>query len=206
MTTTYRIHPAIGIARLGDSPNEYFIGPEAPGVLPSLGKPDEPAVVPGKYKDAAHRIKRQGARFRVYEYVYNGSKVLQSVREITAADARIDWTVHLANSKAAGPRFEATGRRNTGVPVEKLIIDAKTQKISGASQAMKRLKGKFMGVTVPLGDLLTDGAGRLVVLGGFGTSQSVPAGRVMVHFANNDGWCDDTSDGPVRATIKLKGV
>ena len=26
-----RIHPAIGIARLGNSPDEYFIGPEIPG-------------------------------------------------------------------------------------------------------------------------------------------------------------------------------
>ena len=24
-------------------------------------------------------------------------------------------------------------------------------------------------------------------------------------FANNDGWCDDTSDGPVRAKVTLKG-
>ncbi len=206
MTTTYRIHPAIGIARLGDSPTDYFIGAEAPDVLPSLGKVDEPAVVPGKYKDEAHRIKRQGARFRVYEYVYNSAKVLQSVREITAADARIDWTVHLANSKASGPRFEATGRRNSGVAAEKLIIDAKPQNISGASKGMKRLQGKFMGVTVPLGDLLTDKAGRLVVLGGFGKSQSVPPDRMLINFANNDGWCDDTSDGPVRATIKFKGV
>jgi L-Lysine epsilon oxidase N-terminal len=26
------------------------------------------------------------------------------------------------------------------------------------------------------------------------------------HFANNDGWCDDVSDGPVRALIQLKGI
>jgi hypothetical protein len=32
-------------------------------------------------------------------------------------------------------------------------------------------------VDVPLGDLLTDDAGRLIVLGGFGKSQSVPAHR-----------------------------
>ena len=128
------------------------------------------------------------------------------MREITSADARIEWSVHLTNGKAAGPRFDATGRRNAGVPVKDLVIDATLQKISGASRAMKRLRGKFMGVTVPLGDLLTDSAGRLVVLGGFGKSQSVPAGRVLMDFANNDGWCDDTSDGPVRATIKLKGA
>jgi hypothetical protein len=61
-----------------------------------------------------------------------------------------------------------------------------------------------MNVDVPIGDLLTDGAGRLIVLGGFGKSRS-PSGRGLTNFANNDGWCDDVSDGPVRATIQLNG-
>ena len=74
MTVTYRIHPAIGIARLGDSPDDYFVGPEAPGVMPPLIRADGTGSAPGKYKDAAHRVKRQGARFRVYEYVYSGPK------------------------------------------------------------------------------------------------------------------------------------
>ena len=30
----YRIHPAIGIARLGDSPDEFCISPETPAALP----------------------------------------------------------------------------------------------------------------------------------------------------------------------------
>jgi hypothetical protein len=34
MTTTYHIHPAIGIARLGNSPSEFCITPETPGGLP----------------------------------------------------------------------------------------------------------------------------------------------------------------------------
>ena len=53
----YAIHPGIGIARVGNSPDEYFIGPEAPGEVPD---PD------GGYKDSAGRIKRQAARFRIY--------------------------------------------------------------------------------------------------------------------------------------------
>jgi L-lysine epsilon oxidase C-terminal domain/L-Lysine epsilon oxidase N-terminal len=62
---------------------------------------------------------------------------------------------------------------------------------------------------VPLGDLLTDSAGRLIILGGFGTSRSVAptaALQKIQHFANNDDWCDDVSDGPVRATIRLHGT
>ena len=55
MPITYRIHPAIGVARVGDSLDDYFIGPEAPGVPPTLSKPDAPAVPGGKkgtYKDS----------------------------------------------------------------------------------------------------------------------------------------------------------
>ena len=205
MRKIYRIHPAIGIARLGNSPVDYFIGPEAPNVLPSLTKADEAPDPKAKYKDAQRRIKRQGARFRVYEFTYDHDE-LKNVREITAADAQIEWSVDLGNRKAAALRFDGVGRRNPGTPIHDLIIDARKQTISGVSQPMKRLEGKFKGVAVPLGDLLTDSAGRLIVLGGFGRSQSVPAGRLLVHFANNDDWCDDTSDGPVRATVRMHGL
>ena len=74
MPITYRIHPAIGVARVGDSPDDYFVGPEAPGIPPTLTKPDAPALPGGQkgaYKDAKSSIKRQGARFRVYEYTSN---------------------------------------------------------------------------------------------------------------------------------------
>lgn len=88
------------------------------------------------------------------------------------------------------------------MPESKLIIDAGAQRITGVKQSMKRLRGRFMdAVDVALGDLLTDDAGRLVILGGFGKSQSQPPGRNLDHFANNEGWCDDTSDGPVRARL-----
>src|SRR5438128_12059370 len=120
MKTVFRIHPAIGVARLGDSPTEYFIGPEAPGVQPSLTRADEAPTTSGTYKDQQHHIKRQGARFRVYEYHYTSTNVLQDVREVTAADARIQCSVHLAHRNAAAPRFEGTGRRNHGVPVADL--------------------------------------------------------------------------------------
>jgi hypothetical protein len=52
-----RIHPAIGIARLGNSPDAFFIGPERPGVVHS-----------GPFKDEKGRIKRQAARFRLFGY------------------------------------------------------------------------------------------------------------------------------------------
>ena len=58
-----------------------------------------------------------------------------------------------------------------------------------------------------LGTLLTDGAGRLLVLGGHGFSGTLigsKLGKPGDNFANNAGWYDDTSDGSVRATITWK--
>src|SRR6266496_1813854 len=207
MPLSDRIHPAIGVARVGDSPDDFFIGPEAPGVPASLTRPNPPSEREGKYKDAQQRIKRQGARFRIFEYTLNDGGVATKVREITAEDAHIEWEVHLANRKAASLRFPKGKRRNEGVPETKLIIDAGTQKITGPNQGMKRLRGRFMdAIDVALGDLLTDSAGRLIVLGGFGKSQPFPEGRAADpadDFANREGWCDDTSDGPVHATVRL---
>jgi len=203
MPQTYRIHPAIGVARVGDSPDDYFIGPEAPGVLPSLNKPDAAPSLNGTYKDPQGRIKRQGARFRIYEYTEDAAGRVTAVREITSAEAQIEWEVHLANRKAAAPKFTSPGRRHEGQSESELIIDAGPQRISGANQAMQKLHGAFMQtMDVSLGDLLTDAAGRLIILGGHGQSQSLPQSP-LENFADNDGWCDDVADGPVRATVRL---
>src|SRR5688572_6109553 len=213
MPVIYRIHPAIGIARVGNSLDEYFIGPEAPGVAPSLTQPGVTSSKRGTYRDRQQRIKRQGARFRVYEYTVDAAGVTTNVREITASTAHIEWEVHLVNRKAAEVKrfFSVPGRtdRNKGVDRNLLVIDPGAQRISGANQPMKRLDGMFMR-TVPLtlGDLITDNDGRLIVLGGHGTSQShdgKPLSNADDDFADNDGWCDDTADGPVTATIVVNG-
>ena len=204
MPVTYRIHPAIGIARVGDSPDDYFIGPEAPGVAPSLTKRGDASTDPGRYKDAQRRIKRQGARFRIYAYTTDADGAVTDVREVTAADAQIDWEVHLANRKPASIGMDGK-RRNDGIAEPDLIVDPGPQRTTGANQAMTPIAGTFMkNVTVKLGDLLTDDAGRLIVLGGHGSSQSVP-GATLEDLADNNGWCDDVADGPVRATVRVAG-
>src|SRR5262245_38179797 len=87
------IHPSIGIARVGNSRHEYYFGPEIPGGLP---------IAPDGYKDAHGAMKRQAARFRIFGLDANG----RVVRELTADDATIQWTVHLANQKASWYQFE----------------------------------------------------------------------------------------------------
>ncbi len=61
-----------------------------------------------------------------------------------------------------------------------------------------------MGVGVYLGEAMTDGEQRLTVLGGKGVSASID-GSAAITFANNEGWYDDVSDGPVTARLKLNG-
>ena len=216
-----RIHPGVGVARVGDSPSEYFIGPEVPGYAPN---PD------GGFRDEAGRIKRQAARFRIYGLNADG----QVVKELTAADAEITWRVHLANKKAAWYRFdlsmdipEAKGelnvprsrgptrsrRRNAGLSAghpEQLIIDSGPRRIQGvgtnADGEDRRYhfdQGRFLDVNVPLGEVRTDEAGRLIVLGGFGQSGSTLSIPGISSTRNNDFWYDDVSDGPVTATIAM---
>lgn len=207
MASIYRIHPAIGIARLGNSPADFFVGPESPGTPASLDRPGAPQSPKPSHRDLAGHIKRQGARFRVFEFAPGEDGEPRAVREITAADAAIEWEVHLANRKAASTRFQGKSRRNPRVPVRDLVVDAGVQTIRGANRRKKRLAGSFMGPKhrVVLGDILTDDVGRLIVLGGFGKSDSVPPGLPLKDYANNDGWHDDVSDGPIRARIRLNG-
>ena len=61
-----------------------------------------------------------------------------------------------------------------------------------------------------LGELRTDEQGRLLVLGGIGKAES-PTQKPIYNiddadsFNNADGWYDDTSDGPVAATVRING-
>lgn len=53
-----RIHPGIGLARIGDS-DEFYIGPEAPGVVVDPGGSGGPGPQGGSYRDSNARLKRQ---------------------------------------------------------------------------------------------------------------------------------------------------
>ena len=197
MDWTFKIYPSIGIARIGNcpdsSPSGFYVGPEIPGSI----------IVPANgYKDPQGRVRRQAARFRIFGWedgVFMG--------EITTAMANITWTVELANTKAAFNKFEGTGHtdgplRNASVTDRSsLMITPGPRTIGPASRAVFDT-GQFLGTPVPLGEIQTDTAGRLMVLGGFGSSSS-PTGAPITTFANNDGWHDDVSDGPVTATVTL---
>src|SRR5262249_15206081 len=96
--TSYRIHPAIGFARVGNSPEAWYLEPTAVGGLPT-----EPGggTVP-EVKDAG-QVKRQAARFGIYRHEDGKPPV-----EVTPGDGlkALKWTVHVANKKAAWHAFQ----------------------------------------------------------------------------------------------------
>lgn len=187
----YRIHPSVGVARVGNSQAEdgWFLGPEVPGedFMPA---PD------GKYRDSQGFIKRQGVRFRIYEYSYRspGDRRPPEVREITSEQADISWHVHLANNKAF------TRDPKIGDKIS-LPMDPGSHTVQGLDQSLDIHYQRF-NFPLKLGTLKTDDKGRLIVLGGHGavdTSTEKPDDALFW-----PDWCDDVADGPVRATVRLK--
>lgn len=208
------VYPPIGCARVGNSPTDWFLGPEVPG---RVVEPE------GGYKTLG-QIKRQGARFRIYGYDADGCVV----GELDLGTARsVEWTVHVANKKASWYVFNnaldlyevappsdpplapptPAVQRNINVlgtgPRAALNIDPGPRSIRGADQESEPLTGDFQGTPVTLGQLRTDEAGRLIFLGGFGLSDSPSPANPIQNFSNNSGWYDDISDGWVRARVTL---
>lgn len=207
-----KIFPPLGIARFGDSPDDWFFGPEVPGSVPEIDS----------YKDKMGRIKRQGARFRVFAFFLDG--VVEELQHGQGSVKSIEWSVQLANKKAAWHEFAGADRvadllggkkaplRNPkvkGADREGLVVAPPPASISGANARPKPIEGEFTypghdAQPVKLGDLRTDSEGNLVVLGGHGKSDTVFQDNPLYHYANNNGWFDDGSDGPVDAKVQLK--
>jgi len=248
MKATYKIHPAIRIARLGNAPDAFYLGPETAGGWPTecdeMGNPklspDLQSQVPvKKFKDSQGRIKRQAARFQVW--VYNEEPGTERPLKIGNPIAgggnqgtlvAIQWRVHIANKEASWYKFEQLqgehGYSNshplrnasvTGADRSRLIIDPGARIVD--SQTNRRasfdrtgdglITTNFPGPLEPLsidtlGDLVVDDEARLLVLGGHGHSGSMLAGPSqpsIQNYANNDGWYDDTGDGPVMARLVM---
>lgn len=250
MPPIYRIHPAIGIARLGNSPDEFYLSPETPAALPiecdeqgnAILSPDGTSEMTiTSFKDADGRVKRQGARFKVYVYdeespegrpLSLGDDVAGGGNQGVLID--IEWRVWLANKKASWYEFKQLEgehgyakdhpRRNASVKGKqarrRLTIDPGPRTVNVTSQRASRFDrdgGNVYATTFPpklkplsidtLGELKCDDRGRLVVLGAYGNSGTYrykEFGQPRIdHYANNDGWFDDTADGPVMARLVM---
>lgn len=249
MPTTYRIHPGIGIARLGNSPDAFCISPEEPAALPlDCDQNGNPLVTPNgqselrvtAFKDAEGRMKRQAARFQIWAYddehpegrpLKLGDQIEGGGNAGTLID--IQWRVYLANKKSCWYQFEQLQGehgydpnhplRNAAITDEntrqQLIIDPGPRTVNHTTTRtahFDRNSDEYATTFPPplkpnsidtLGDLVTDNTGRLLVLGGHGNSGSYlfdNFGQPRIDdYANNDGWFDDTSDGPVIARLAM---
>jgi hypothetical protein len=236
MPRHFRIHPALGVARVGDSATGFYVGPEQPDVPAnwSNGTFDS-------FRDNSGRIKRQAARFRVFEYFPDDKGRLASPKEVTIGDEIVDieWRVHIANRKGSfftfngqkgaedlyvarsqkpgdAPEKEGgdgdpprTNLRNSSVTNNRaavLDIDPGEHIVSKDNQkAVLTNPNKNVPMISDLGELQWVDNGRLNVLGGHGISGSTEnPPRPIDEYANNDTWCDDVGDGPVRARVKLQ--
>lgn len=153
-----RIHPGIGIARLGNS-DEFYIGPEAPGVVVDPGGSGGPGPEGGTYRDGQARLKRQAQRYRVYAYDAD-DKVIAELTSDSGLVRSMRWRVHVRNMKAAnyafqGPYlFDPDKLRNPSIqpgkkPIERdqLIIDPGVHTIaSGQTDAVVMKGDVFTGI------------------------------------------------------------
>lgn len=204
------IHPGIGIARVGNSADAFFLAPQVV---------DPPPAPVGFYRDPVGALKREACEFRVYGYNAAG----EVVAEIDARTAQLEWSVHVANRKAQWfqwqiamdiPEAAATvlPLRNAKVTArDDLAIDAGAQTIRGCDSAPVLCSGSFDGVSVKLGELRTDARGRLLFLGGHGVSASPTGTPIFIpsdgdSFINADGWYDDTCDGTVDCAVTIDGA
>ncbi|MEU5262762.1 LodA/GoxA family CTQ-dependent oxidase [Amycolatopsis sp. NPDC021455] len=196
-----RIHPAIGIARVGNSPDGCFIGPER--------RWDRSAPADGSYKDGSGRIKRQVARFRLFAYDERGV----ATELVEGPGVEITWTVHLVNAKAAARLFRPDSTRNatySGDALRDLVIDPGPRTVDRRHRRAEFDTGEFVlrgcrPQRVPLGEIRLDDAGRLLVFGGAGAAGS-PAGTPLSAQDDSDDWYDDIADGPVEATVRVDGT
>ncbi|SIT43273.1 conserved hypothetical protein [Paraburkholderia ribeironis] len=213
---------------VGPEPEPDRVGPDglrvrrSPFECDTAGKPSQPEPPqPFMYRDGQGMLKRQAARFRIYKCSRDSKGVLKQAEEVLcgAQVQEIKWTVRLRNRKGAAAQFERDNTdkssskemlRNPGWDRDKLIIAPPPCSLHvGPGKAVPLDAsfdpGTFQGRPVMLGEIHTDSDGRLLVVGGKGESffaSSQPAS--LDNAADNDGWCDDTSDGPVTAAIRVK--
>jgi hypothetical protein len=222
----YRIYPPIGIARVGNSPSDFFIGPEMPVSRGTELQADGSERPVQHYKDASFRMKRQAARFRIFEFEDTASPGRPANLPV---DATVQWTVTLVNKKDGVIRNSGPTPEDPAHPVPPplpTLDTTRANRVIGANATVHApiadpvlLEGTYLTGTprqqaVLLGELRTDPTGHLLVLGGHGISRSPegkPIGDEVLDgerggsFYNNRGWFDDVSDGPVTAEIRIPG-
>jgi L-lysine 6-oxidase len=235
MASRYEIHPRIGAARLGNSPTDLYLSPETVGGLPIAcdESGNETGGFVDQFKDSIGRIKRQAAKFRIFERTGN------STREVTLSDDEVDkivWTVHIANKKPIWYTFSELqgdlefGPENsyenqhipqnnpsvTGETRKTLMIDPGPRSIDRPGDVVQLSRYnipddyKYGSFPPPgSGGTQIDRLGELRMdkhgnLVALGAYGNVTGSGDITSFRGAGGYWDDIADGFVMATIHLK--
>ncbi|CAM1343944.1 CTQ-dependent lysine 6-oxidase LodA [Tenacibaculum amylolyticum] len=147
----FKISPSVGVARLGNSEGQFCLSPDSIGGLPFEADASGNKLGPIKhFKDEESQVRRQGQLFKIF----NAEGVELTINSPNVEN--MEWTVHLANKKAAWYQFsELKGNllygpensyknqkvelRNPAVEGEArqaLIIDPGPRTVSGANQSI----------------------------------------------------------------------
>lgn len=223
------IHPSVGIARLGNSPEQFYLAPQQIGQLPFEADPFGNRLGPVQhFKDDAGRVRRQGQPFVLLD---------DSGQEVTLANEAvqsIQWTVHLANKKAAwyqyselkgnllyGPQNSYTQQqvplRNPNISGEsqrqQLIIDPGPRSIAGAKQHISFTADKapagypvsYPPSNVKYGTAITTLGDLLTDNVGrlvvLGGFGNAGGNEPLTSYGGSNTWHDDIADGPVYCTL-----
>ncbi|MFK7950749.1 MAG: CTQ-dependent lysine 6-oxidase LodA [Saprospiraceae bacterium] len=223
------IHPSIGVARLGNSKTEICLSPDSIGGLPYDADSSGNLVGPiSTFKDADGRIKRQGQPFKIYDEL--GVEVTLDHENVIS----MEWTVHLANKKAAWYQYselqgnllygDANSYANQGVPFrngktpdrQTLIVDPGPRSISGRNRSIE-----FDETNVPDGYPAQFPPSEVLygtAITSLGTLLTDDKGRLIVlggygnaggnapltSYGGSDTWHDDISDGYVTCMVTFK--
>ena len=147
-----KISPSIGVARLGNSKKQFCLSPDEIGGLPYEADASGNKLGPIKnFKDDESQVRRQGQLFKILDA--DGDEVTSNTPNV----ASMEWTVHLANKKAAWYQYsELEGNllygkqnsyknrnvafRNASKTTESerqtLIIDPGPRSVSGSNQSI----------------------------------------------------------------------
>ncbi len=163
MASQFRIHPSVGFARVGNSP-QYLLEPQTmagvpqgagvdqTGGLPIVPGTESQTVVASQLRDDQDRLKRQASRFKLFAYPVQENETYpmgeQGV-EVHVGDTvdgkkvrEILWSVHLANKKANWYK----------VPTEKGVmayLDGATPEIRNPACKGDKNDGSHSGINDP---------------------------------------------------------
>ncbi len=222
----YKIFPSIGIARLGNAaPDTHFVGPEIPGRSAELDS--TPFRDAGKIRPQGARF-----RVFVFDAnnpqaapqeVTLGGDVVAIEWSVHLANKKAFWHNFAGRVGETSP-YPSDSLRNfkagetAAARRKRLIVDPlpRTLNASGASGSLAVTKGNSANPAAEtwpgpfadgreitrLGTLFVNADGFLTVVGAEGISGTVD-NSPLPHYANNNGWFDDSADGPVHATLQF---